>query len=205
MSNVTAVIMSREPHRRDVPGCKVLNFNRAFRDIVGFKEAWMAALRCVTTEWFFFLDVDDQVPKDFQRVLDLCLAQETPIVYTDELRINDARVSVRMEKAPYSEEALIQNVMLMHHLVLCRTELAQAALVKVPPGLFLPEPIVYFEVAKQGGATYIPEIGYHWHRGAGGLSTRPESIVAQVRTHQWIINNRTPEPAPRKSKKGPKQ
>jgi hypothetical protein len=152
------------------------------------------AIEEVETDWFFFLDDDDQLPSNFLEVLaraiEMADKEGAAMAYTNELIINDAGIRVESRKEPYSQDVHIGNPLLCHHLVLGRTAVAKEAVLRLPRGDFLPEPMVYFEMAKKG-AVWLDEIGYHWHRGAGGLHTHQGATAAQVASRTWCHANRS--------------
>lgn len=145
--------------------------------------ARMNVIKRVETEKFFFLDDDDDLPKDYLDVLEECDKAQADIAYTDELityRSGAKRVDV---KGPYSREAHGTNAMLLHHLVLCDTRAARAAVRELPRGDYCPEMLLYGHMAR-GGAAYIPRVGYHWNK-LDGLHRHPSVTASQQRT--WLL------------------
>lgn len=197
--DVTAVILSAEPVTREIPGVLVHSHVSTFDSAEGLLAARKAAIERITTPWFFFLDDDDELPFDFQRVLGLCTAVSTPIAYTDEIiRLNAdtayakefGPTEIRRRSKPYSQHDHIEDHCLIHHLAVCRTDAARWALTRVPDGHYGFEPLVWFEVAK-GGATYIPEVGYIWNRRDKSMSKQPGMLRAMVLATAWAHRNRT--------------
>jgi hypothetical protein len=194
MYPITAIVLSREPVKKlraMVPdGITPLNFISDIRSFKSYQRSWLMAIRQVVTNWFFFLDDDDRLPPDFLALLPKLMAasQNQALVYTNELLINDAGVSTLLRKQPYSQNAHIKDPGLLHHLVLGRTPVAQRAMLGLPRGEFMPEPMLYFQMAKEGAA-WVDEVGYHWHRGAGGMSFWPSALAAQAASSRWCASN----------------
>lgn len=164
-------------------------FMAEFDDAPGLMGARLAALKHVKTEWFFFLDHDDDLPNDFLRVLDRCIAANTPIAYTDELVHDSVLKKTYIRKsADYSEMSFIKNPMLIHHLALCKTALAIDVLKRIQD-VNHNEMLMFFELAKYG-ATYIDEVGYIWNR-SHGLSRKPAFLFAQVQSATFAFANRS--------------
>ena len=190
--NVTAVILSASRRRvqRRLDGVRVMTHVSRFRDAAGLLDARVAAVQRVETDWFFFLDDDDELPADYLRVIDLCVAAGTPIAYTDEIITRDDRSQTVRRGAPYSEDGFVANSTLIHHLAVCRTEAARRAAAVIPRGTYAVENLLFFEIAK-GGATYVPEIGYIWHRRKTGLNRHPSVVIGLVRSTCWANRNRS--------------
>lgn len=189
MPDVSAVILSKAPVERVVPGCAVVPFISTFSEVKGLLNARIASLEAVDTEWFFWLDDDDELPDDFARVLAKCLKVKTPLAYTDELITNADGTMHRRQGAKYTQDRHIDNMTLIHHLAVCKTEVARAAAKRIPRGMYAVENLLFFEVAKQG-ATYINEIGYVWHRRKTGLNADPSLTIGLVQSAIWANRNR---------------
>lgn len=196
--NVTAIILSRQPISNKIkakvpPGIRPLNFVSDIKSFKSLQRSWFMAVEEVATDWFFFLDDDDELPSNslgvIARAIEKADKECAAIAYTNELIINDAGIVVESRKEPYSQDVHIGNPMLCHHLVLGRTSVAKEAMLRLPRGDFLPEPMVYFEMAKKG-AVWVDEIGYHWHRGAGGLHRSKGAAAAQMASVVWCNKNR---------------
>lgn len=186
--NVSAVVLSSKPVALEIPGVTVVPHVSTFADAAGLLRARLAALQKVKTEWFFFLDDDDELPADYLRVLGRCMAVDTPLAYTDELvRLSDGREQVR-RSAPYSQDRHVQDFCLIHHLAVCKTEAARRAARKIPRGTYGVEPLLFFQVAKEG-ATYIDEVGYIWNKGSG-LNRHPSLLIGLVQSATWAHRNR---------------
>jgi hypothetical protein len=183
MSDVTAIVLSSRPYLRTWPGLCVLVSTQTITSFPQFNDARINAIRAVGTPSFFFLDDDDELPDDYERVLRLCLAADASVAYTDRV-VDGERVASR----PYSQQAHLADPRLVHQLALYRTSSARAALHRLPRGEFYPELSLAWEVAKSG-AVHIPEIGYHWKRGASGMHTWPQASIAQMRTRLWCKEN----------------
>lgn len=200
--DVTAIILSRHPVsnkvRAQVPaGIHVLNYVSDIRSFKSYQRSWFMAIGEVVTKWFFFLDDDDALPVDFLGVIDQAIGcadrQGAAIVYTNELIVNDAGIAVESVKGPYSQETHIKNPTMCHHLVLGRTASARYAMRLLPRGDFMPEPLLYFQMAKDG-AVWLDEVGYHWHRKSTGLHRHPAALAAQVASMRWCHANRDAMP-----------
>ena len=200
MRSVTAIILSRDPvsarFKSQIPKDLVpLNFISDIKSFQSYQRSWFMAIQEVQTEWFFFLDHDDRLPADFSGVLDrlLALVGSGALAYTNEVMINDAGIPTELKKGPYSQEAHLKSPMLCHHLVLGRTEVAKQVIQNCPRGHFMPEMMVYFQMAKKG-AVWLDETGYLWHRGQGGMSYWPSALAAQVASIRWSTQNASNKP-----------
>lgn len=181
-ADATAVVLSRNGYRPSVPGCETLAWRSVFKDVAGSLDARLAALDAVRTPWFFYFDDDDELPADFPAILARCTDTPAALSYTRE-RVVDHLTGQTYESfgAPYTPELHVAKPMLLHHLVVCRTEAARAAARRIPRGTYCLEHLLFFEVAKHGGANYVDAIGYIWHRGTG-LSRQPKSALGQMRS-----------------------
>lgn len=188
--SVSAVTICRDRFTRRWPGLEhtVLS-GRRFSSAADVQRAWFDSIALVRTPWFFWLDDDDELPDDYLQVLERCVSAGAPIAYTDEeIRRPDGSVAVR-RAAPYSQAAHLQDPTLLHHLVVCNTAAARLALQRLPRGHYWPELQLFWEVAKQGGAAYVPAIGYVWNRGHTGLHAQWFTVVGQVQAQIWCMNN----------------
>lgn len=179
--DITAVVLSARDYRPDIHGVQVLAHRSVFKDVAGSLVARLAALDRVRTPWYFFLDDDDELPDDYPQILERCMATDAALSYTRE-RVIDSVTGETYESfgAPYTPDLHVQRPMLLHHLVVCRTQAARAAAARIPRGTYCLEHLLYFEAAK-GGANYVDAIGYIWHRGTG-LSRQPKSALGQMRS-----------------------
>lgn len=186
--NVTALTVARERVHMGIPGVhhRCLS-GREFKRAADVQRAWFDAVALVDTEHFFFIDDDDELPPDHLRVLQRCVDAGAAIAYTDEQVNGERRV-----RAPYSQEAHLANPTLVHHLVLCRTELALEVIRDLPRGHFWPEMLLFWEMARRGGAVHVPEVGYLWHRSAGGLHTKWFTVLGMHNARAWCAQNRDP-------------
>lgn len=191
--HVTAVTLSRTPLVHPSPalahGCRALNHVARFQAGAGYQAAFLDALAKVETEWFFFLDSDDELPGDFSRVLGLCLTTGSPLAYTDEMVTSAHGTRTRRVSVPYTQDVHVANAMLLHHLVVCKTRTAHRAAAVIPRGDYTPEHMLFFQAAKEG-AKYVPEVGYIWHRRSTGLNAQPLALISQVRSRTWANRNR---------------
>ena len=182
--DVTAVIRSANPLRREIEGIQTLVHVSRFHDAAGLLKESLAAIEKVKTERFFFLDDADGLPDDYLRVLDLCVQAGTPIAYTNEL-VND----VLWQGGPYSQDRHIAKPFLIHHLALCKTEAALRAMKLIPRGTYAVEPLLFFQVAKEGAA-WVDEVGYLWKRCPSGLSFHPTLTRGAVLASLWNRDHR---------------
>lgn len=155
-------------------------FERA-RDV---QCAWFDAIAAVPTPYFFFIDDDDDLPADYLQVIDRCMKADAAIAYTDEMVDGQRR-----HRADYSQAAHLANPQLVHHLVLCRTADARAALEAVPRGDFWPEMLLYWQMAKIGCAKHVPEVGYHWQRRPDGLHRWHWTVRGIHNSLMWCKSN----------------
>jgi hypothetical protein len=189
MSDTTAVILSASPYLRAHPNVDVLVHSSKITDSQEQQAARFEAVLKVETDWFFFLDDDDELPQDFAGVLDLCKSAGTPIAYTDEQVIHhdDGARTVRYSR-PYSQADHLADALMVHHLVVMRTAAAKAAVRRLPRGHYCPEFMLFWEVAK-GGAAYIPAVGYVWHKRPNGMHNQPWCSMGQMRSRLWAKEN----------------
>ena len=187
---VSAVILSTlpVPAERQAPGCATLAHVSRFDSASGLLDARLAAIERVRTPWFFFWDDDDDLPADFASVLQDCLqaGSQQALVYTDEIIRTPAGERLR-RSAPYSQQAHLQDMMLVHHLALCRTQAAQEAARLLPRGVYGVEPMLYWQMAKHG-AVYVPRTGYIWNA-EGGMHLRADVRIGMVQSMHWCGEN----------------
>lgn len=182
--DISAVVLSSRTVTLRIPGVTVLPYVSSFTDATGLFEARMAALRCITTKWFFFLDDDDELPSDYLSVLDECVSAGTVLAYTNEM------VGTTLRKSrPYTQQRFINDPLLIHHLAVCDTKAARQAAQRIPRGCYMVENLLFFQVAKQG-ATYIDRVGYIWNKKNSGLHKHPSLLIGQVQSSTWAARNR---------------
>lgn len=183
--NVTALTVSLKPARHQFVGIqsKCLH-GRLFTRAADVQKAWFDAVKLVKTSHFFFIDDDDSLPENYHDVLKECLSAKTAIAYTNESVNGKLRAS-----AAYSQSAHLKNPGLVHHLVLCDTKLALAAIARLPAGHFWPEMLLYWEMAKLGSATYIDRIGYLWNKKSEGLHKQWFTVLGMNNSHSWCSAN----------------
>ena len=70
MSDFTAIMFSRTPLQREVPGVIVLNPVQTVNGPDEMHAARLGSIRRVKTPWCFFLDDDDDLPADYLDVLE---------------------------------------------------------------------------------------------------------------------------------------
>lgn len=181
---ISAVTLTAKPWPRPILGIRQQYQVGMISSPAQLLEARLRAISRVTTPWFFFLDDTDDLPDNYMQVLQACMDAGTPVAYTNELINGELRRS-----APYSQEAHFANPMLVHHLVVCRTEAALRAASVIPRGDYAIENLLYFQMAKEG-ASWIDEVGYHWNRVPTGLSHRPDFCRSLVTSTLWAQSNR---------------
>lgn len=183
MSDITAVILSKSPVRRSVAGVKTLVHASIFKNAAGLLAARKAAIKRVQTEWFFFLDDDDALPDGYAELLARCVDTDAALSYTRERVFDEvAGTEYVSGNGPWTRERHVMAPQLIHHLAVCRTRAAIAACAATPDGMYAFENLVYFRMACDGGANFIDEVGYVWHRGAHGLSRHPTLIIGQAKS-----------------------
>jgi hypothetical protein len=189
MNDTTAVVLSISDCCQPPPGVDVLVHLSKITNSAEQQAARFDAVMKVETPWFFFLDDDDELPKNFLGVLDLCKAADVALAYTDETIVHhdDGARTVRRSRA-YSQSEHLADPMLVHHLVVMRTSAAQAAVKRLPRGHYCPEFMLFWEVAKSG-ATYIPAVGYIWHKRPDGMHNQPWVSIGQMRSRLWAKDN----------------
>lgn len=187
--NVTAVVLSPEPARESVlPGVEILNHVSKFSSVEGYNNAMETAVKKVTTPWFFMLNWDDSVPEDYQSVIADCVDGGHAVAYTDERVVTQNGSKIRVS-GPYSQDAHVRNAFLMHHLVVCRTDSALAALAAVPrEGMWL-DMLLYFQLAKKG-VKYVPRVGYNWNKMENGFHKTPGMLRHVTHSAIWCARNR---------------
>lgn len=189
---VTAVVLSENPYTRSFDGIEVLVHQEKFSLTSQFQKARFEAVKNVSTEWFFFLDDDDDLPSDYLDVLAKCLKEAklrgSMLVYTDEIRRTTGLPDELVKGQEYSQRAFLSKRLLVHHLVLMNTKLAQAVVQTLPLGDYAPDFMLSWEMAKYG-ALYVPEAGYIWNVRPGSMHTRMELIVAFRNTISWCYNH----------------
>lgn len=185
--SITALILSRAPVTMTLPaGVVALNHCETFATTAGIHAARRRALARVRTDHVFFLDSDDSLPPDIGDVLDECVAAGRALVYTDELIIRPGEESLRSKPAPYDPVVHAGSPLMVHHLALMQTAAALSALRLIPSGDVWIEHPLYWQVA-QGGAAYVPRVGYHWHRRMTGMHRANGIVAAQARGMAWCI------------------
>lgn len=188
MSNFTAIMFSRAPLQREVPGIVVLNSVQTVNGPEEMLAARLKSLRRVNTPWCFFLDDDDDLPADYMDVLGECAAADKPLAYTNETMVVAGEPTL-LRAAPYTQDAHIRRPMLIHHLALMRTTDAKIVAATLPRGRYWAEMLLSWQLAK-GGATWIDRVGYVWNRGAG-LNAKWWTHESQVRSASWCDKNRS--------------
>lgn len=182
---ITALSISRNHVYHDYKGIKSKCLSgRNFQRSKDVQKAWFDAIRLVTTDYFFYIDDTDLLPPNYLNVLSDCISANTAIAYTDELVGNERRI-----RGPYSQRAHLENPALVHHLTLCKTDIAIEAVSRLPKGNYWPEMLLYWEMAKLGGATYIPEIGYIWNKEPTGLHNTWFTIIGISNSFYWCSRN----------------
>jgi len=185
-SAVTAVVLSKHPIRRRLPGVKVLNYVSTIENAADQFASRAAAVRLVDTPRFFFLDDTDELPPGYLSLFDR--AAHVALVHTDE-RVNGARRT----GGHWTREGHLANPLLVHHLALCDTALARQALGFLEPGPYWPEFLLYHALALHSSA-YMPEVGYLWNKRPGGLHDNHHTLMGQVLAVRWARDNMKENP-----------
>lgn len=189
--SISAVILSAKPCAKQIAGVEVVNHVSQFTEAKGLLKSRLASIRKVKTDWFFWLDDDDDLPGDYLRVLDKCMRVKAPLAFTNEIVTNADGSSHVRKSSRYTQDRHIHNMTLVHHLAVCRTDVALDAMTRIPnEGLYAVENLLFFEVAKQG-ASFVNEIGYIWHRRDTGLNRHPSLLIGLVQSATWAHRNRT--------------
>jgi len=182
---ITALTVARNHVNLDYPGLSHRCLaGRIFSKASHVQAAWFDAISMVHTPYFFFIDDDDELPSNYTSVLRKCLEADTAIAYTDESVAGEYR-----SRDEYSQSNHLANPVLVHHLVLCNTAIAKKAIDRLPRGDYWPEMMLYWEMAKLGGASYTPEIGYHWNRGPTGLHKAWFTVFGMHNSIKWCKQN----------------
>ena len=179
----TAIVLSKNPVTLTLPGIVVLGSTQTIKSAGDLHAARLDALDQVRTPFCFYLDDDDALPADYLDVLAECVAAGADLAYTNELVVRDG-TSILSATQKYDRALHLESALFIHHLALMRTGAAQAAARVIPRGDYWTEMLLYFQMAK-AGAAHVDRIGYHWQRGADGLSMRPETLIAQVASATW--------------------
>jgi hypothetical protein len=186
--SITAVVLSRDPIGREglgIPaGVEFLNHCETFTTTAGIHAARRRAVARVQTESFFFLDSDDDLPPDAAETIEQCVAAGVGLAFTDEVEHRDGAENVHTLRAPYELRQHALRPLLVHHLAVVRTDVAQEALQVIPEGELWVEQALYFEVSRVAGAAHIPRIGYNWRPGSGMHRARG-LVAAMCRSSAW--------------------
>lgn len=190
MTDVSAVVLSKRPYRREFEGLEIVQKLSLIRNSEELLKRRFEAIEKVKTPWFFYLDDDDDLPEDYLDVIGECKAIGADLAYTDELfRYEDGSTQERKSK-PYSQEEHYKNPLLVHHLVLCRTEKALEAIARLPFGRYCPEFLLYWEMAK-GTTVHIPRIGYIWNKRESGMHRWMDTSMSQMKALLWARDQRS--------------
>jgi len=189
MSGVTAVVLSAGQYTRRFHGLEVLVRQQEIRDAAQLQRARFDAVLDVETPFFFFLDDDDDLPEDHLKTVYRCVRAGAAVAYTDEIiRLPDGS-GVETARRPYSQHAHIDDPLLVHHLAVCDTEHAKAAVRRLPRGHYCPEFMLYWELAKSSAA-YVAQVGYVWHKKPTGMHKWPCTTLSQMYAVLWAKENR---------------
>lgn len=185
MSKYTAIVLSAHPITHAYEGVITLPCMQRIASNTELHEVRLKALAKVKTPYCFFLDDDDELPTNYLEVLDACVTANVAVAYTDELEVgptsSDVRTAPEYDLARHAREP-----MAIHHLALMNTAEAVRVANFLPRGEFWTEHLLYYFMAKAGGAKRIPQVGYHWHRSGTGFSAKPSTIRAQLNSSDWI-------------------
>ena len=187
--DISAVVLSAKPVTLEIPGLTVVPHVSRFTEVAGLLDARIAALDKIESEWFFYLDDDDELPPNYLDVLQKCLDTGAAVAYTNEL-VRHASGAERVRRSgPYSQDAHVDDYAYLHHLVLCRTSTARRAARTIPRGEYGAEPLLFFQAAKEGAA-WVDEVGYIWNVSGNGLSSHPSLLIGLVQSVTWAHRNR---------------
>lgn len=185
--DVSAVVLSAKPVSIQLEHAKVVPFVSSFQSADDLYAARLASLKEVSSEWMFSLDDDDQVSSNYRSVLEKAIAADQPLAYSNEIIRTPGGKYVISRKEPYSRKRHAQWHLMVHHLVLMKTEAAQRAAERVPSGRYF-ESVLFFEVARHGAA-FIDEVGYIWNKRFSGLHLNPTVAEAQHNSALWFLEN----------------
>lgn len=189
MSLYTAVINSKTPSPQRYDGLEVVNHVQTVNSAAEMYDARLAALARVQTPFAFYMDDGDELPDDYLDMLDACADADCALAYTDEVESRGGR-SRRRTSEPWDPLRFLARPMMAHHLMLMRTADVDAIRAELPQGGFLAEPLLAFLLAERS-ARYVPRVGYIWNRHADGLSSLPETLIAQVASAAWCARRVT--------------
>lgn len=185
VSGITALTVARERVDMGIPGVQNRCLSgRIFTRAADVQRAWFDAVDLVDTPHFFFIDDDDELPWNHLDVLQRCVEAGAGIAYTDEM-VN----GVLRQREAYSQASHLENPTLVHHLVLCDTALAREVIRDLPRGHYWPEMLLYWEMAKRGGAAHVPEVGYVWNKRPQGLHTAWFTVLGMSNSRAWCMEN----------------
>lgn len=187
--SITALTVCKDADTRQWDGLQRKTLvGRHFQHSGDVQKAWFDAVALVDTDHFFFIDDTDELPEDYASVLEQAVERSCALVYTDELVVSqDGKRSVT-HSLPYSQALHINKALLVHHLALCETSAALAAIKKLPQGKYWPELLLYWQLAKKSVCN-IERVGYIWNRSPNGLHLRPFTTIGIVRSQLWCLEN----------------
>lgn len=184
---LTAVVLSPTPLELQIEGLVVVNLVSRIDDHVKMNRMRRAALRRVKTEFWFYLDSDDELPIDYMSVFDECMDAGTVISYADELIRQHDEVDHLRQPGEYSSEKHAANMYMLHHPVICSTAGTRQVLPTIPEGgIEMFEMMLYFQLAKLSTA-YVPRVGYIWNKG-DGFHTKHDALQAVCMAAVWCNN-----------------
>lgn len=190
MKTVSAVVVSQTPYDgRWLRGIELVNQIESipFRNHADMNRARRAALKKVETDYWFFLDADDELPLNYEKVIRDCIDKEVAVAYTDELIIADGR-ETRRRPGSFDPAKYVKNVLMMHHAVVCDTGLTRRVTPMLPDGRELFESCLYFQLAKISWS-FVDAIGYHWHKKRTGMHCGHDALEYVVRAAAWCARN----------------
>lgn len=193
MNRVTAVVLSPVAGKYEFDGWETLNWVSKFNTPTGLHKARLDSLMHVKTPYYAFVDSDDSLPintkSQINRLIDLMEINDHAIGYTDCEIISYSGKSHHDIKG---EQAYILNnktrLEYIHHLVVARTEDAVKQAKLLPLGNYLTESILYAPLC-QGGASYLPEIGYTWNKINKGLHLHNKCGDSLRNSRDWYVTN----------------
>jgi len=143
-------------------------------------------VKAVTTEYFCFLDGDEDVLlPNFQETMQWYLQKNMPVCYGGEYRHGNLIPA----KVWDFNTVKVKPTTTIHHAVLCKTEIAQS--IAWPEGCYLIEGILYNFLAYRGFycETIRPPC-YDWRPDSKGARLFPDMLRARENSYAWFRNQR---------------
>ena len=182
---LTAIVLSREPIDLQIEGLVVINVVSKIENHVMMNKMRRKAIKRVKTDYWFYLDSDDELPPDYLSVLNECMAAEVAVAYTDEIVRMKGQADWYRNPGEYSAEKHAADMYMLHHLVLYETQATLEELPNIPEGgIAMFEMMLSYQLAKLS-VKYIPRVGYIWHKSNTGFHTKYDSLRAVCGAATW--------------------